>query len=135
MKQPVVPILSVGSLAFYSAATNPTSSALSLQDVNSSRRDLFRKIPAAFTGAVTIGVVTHSHGCLCSSCNGASDSSDSFVAFAYERRDVGGDSPSPEMAAMNLQAYQTMNRLERDGVKLEVSNQTVVEIIMFSPII
>lgn len=40
-------------------------------------------------------------------------------AFAYERREVGGVNRSPETAAMNEQAYQTQNRLERDGFKLD----------------
>lgn len=43
----------------------------------------------------------------------------SLPSVAYERRDVGGDNPSPETAAMNIQAYETQNRLEREGFKLE----------------
>jgi hypothetical protein len=43
------------------------------------------------------------------------------LASAYERRDVGGPDASPETKAMNLQAYETNNRLEREGVKLEVT--------------
>ena len=39
--------------------------------------------------------------------------------LAYERRDVGGEGRSAATAAMNIQAYETNNRLERDGVKLE----------------
>lgn len=38
---------------------------------------------------------------------------------AYERRDVGGENRSPETAAMNIQAYETQNRLEAEGFKLE----------------
>ena len=41
------------------------------------------------------------------------------AAMAYERRDVGGDNRSPEGAAMNDQAYETNNRLEREGFKLD----------------
>ena len=40
-------------------------------------------------------------------------------AKAYERRDVGGANMSPETAAFNIQAYETNNRLEREGLKLE----------------
>lgn len=40
-------------------------------------------------------------------------------AVAYERRDVGGENRSAEQAAYNLQAYETNNRLERQGLKLE----------------
>jgi hypothetical protein len=42
-------------------------------------------------------------------------------ANAYENRNVGGDDASPETKAMNRQAYETNNRLERDGFKLDVS--------------
>jgi hypothetical protein len=38
---------------------------------------------------------------------------------AYERRDVGDETRSAEQAAYNLQAYETNNRLEREGFKLE----------------
>jgi hypothetical protein len=41
-------------------------------------------------------------------------------AHAYDRRDVGGEDASPVTKAMNLQAYETNNRLERAGLKLEV---------------
>ena len=39
---------------------------------------------------------------------------------AYERRDVGDETSSGETKAMNDQAYETNNRLERDGLVLEV---------------
>jgi hypothetical protein len=93
--------------------------------VDGTRKAFFRQIPIAIAAFTTIDVVTGSliiphtkqHDCSCSSC---SINSRVTAAFAYERRDVGGDNPSPEMAAMNLQAFETMNRLEKDGVKLEV---------------
>jgi hypothetical protein len=44
-------------------------------------------------------------------------------AFAYERRDVGGDDRSALTAAMNEQAYQTNNRLEADGFKLDTREE------------
>lgn len=44
-------------------------------------------------------------------------------AFAYERRDVGGEDRSPEQAAYNLQAYETNNRLEREGFKLDTAEE------------
>ena len=42
-----------------------------------------------------------------------------LAALAYERRDVGDETRSAESAAYNLQAYETNNRLERQGMKLE----------------
>eukprot|EP00527_Entomoneis_sp_CCMP2396_P006732 CAMPEP_0198147142 /NCGR_PEP_ID=MMETSP1443-20131203/33382_1 /TAXON_ID=186043 /ORGANISM="Entomoneis sp., Strain CCMP2396" /LENGTH=149 /DNA_ID=CAMNT_0043811317 /DNA_START=72 /DNA_END=521 /DNA_ORIENTATION=+ len=39
--------------------------------------------------------------------------------LAYERRDVGGENPSALTSAMNEQAYQTNNRLEAQGFKLD----------------
>jgi hypothetical protein len=48
-------------------------------------------------------------------------------ANAYERRDVGvgldGFKPSAETAAYNLQAYETNNRLEKAGFKLETAKE------------
>lgn len=44
-------------------------------------------------------------------------------ANAYERRDVGGSNRSPETAAMNEMAYQTNNRLERAGFKLDTAQE------------
>jgi hypothetical protein len=41
------------------------------------------------------------------------------AAWAYERRDVGDETRSAESAAYNIQAYETNNRLERQGMKLE----------------
>jgi hypothetical protein len=36
---------------------------------------------------------------------------------------VGGEDRSPEQWAYNEQAYQTNNRLERDGLKLETAEE------------
>lgn len=44
-------------------------------------------------------------------------------AFAYERRDVGGVDRSAITAAMNEQAYQTNNRLEASGFKLDTREE------------
>ena len=41
-------------------------------------------------------------------------------ANAYEVRTVGGENASPSTKAMNLQMVDTNNRLERDGLKMEV---------------
>jgi hypothetical protein len=41
------------------------------------------------------------------------------AASAYEFIDVGGGEGSATTKAMNLQAFETNNRLERSGVKLE----------------
>lgn len=46
-----------------------------------------------------------------------------LVANAYERRDVGGPERSPDQAAYNDQAYETNNRLEREGLKLETAEE------------
>jgi hypothetical protein len=43
--------------------------------------------------------------------------------FAYERRDVGDDNRSATTAAFNEQAYQTNNRLEREGLKLDTREE------------
>jgi hypothetical protein len=46
------------------------------------------------------------------------------TAEAYERRDVGDPkSRSPATAAMNEQAYQTNNRLEKSGFKLDTREE------------
>jgi hypothetical protein len=45
------------------------------------------------------------------------------AASAYERRDVGDDNRSATTAAFNEQAYQTNNRLEREGVKLDTREE------------
>lgn len=44
-------------------------------------------------------------------------------ASAYERRDVGGEDRSAITAAFNEQAYQTNNRLEREGFKLDTREE------------
>ena len=44
-------------------------------------------------------------------------------ALAYERRDVGGEGRSATTAAMNEQAYQTNNRLEKEGFKLDTREE------------
>lgn len=45
-------------------------------------------------------------------------------ASAYERRDVGDPKTrSPATAAMNEQAYQTNNRLEASGFKLDTREE------------
>ena len=46
-----------------------------------------------------------------------------MAASAYERRDVGGTERSPEQAAYNEQAYETNNRLEKAGLKLETREE------------
>lgn len=87
--------------------------AKSLSQVNQpSRRSFLHYLPAS---VATVNLLLPAlDGCSCPKCFGVR------AAIAYERRDVGGSSPSPETAAMNIQAFETMNRLERDGVKLEV---------------
>ena len=65
--------------------------------------------------------------CQCAKCQNNNRQSGSFlrnnnnfVVNAYERRDVGDETSSGETKAMNDQAYETNNRLERDGLVLEV---------------
>ena len=48
-----------------------------------------------------------------------------LVAQAYEVRPVGGDDRSPATAALNLQAIETNNRLEREGVQLETQAEQI----------
>ena len=45
------------------------------------------------------------------------------TALAYDRRDVGGEGRSAATAAFNIQAYETQNRLEREGFKLETQEE------------
>eukprot|EP00977_Amphora_coffeiformis_P017202 scaffold5519_cov166-Amphora_coffeaeformis.AAC.1 len=45
------------------------------------------------------------------------------AAHAYERRDVGGEGRSATTAAYNIQAYETNNRLEAQGFKLETQQE------------
>jgi hypothetical protein len=85
------------------------------------RTFLSRQLPAFALGVVSSsGMLVHHHAptCRCPTCNGN-------VAHAYERRDVGGADASPETKAMNLQAFETNNRLERDGLKLEVRQKNI----------
>jgi hypothetical protein len=88
------------------------------------RRTILSRVPFVLAGMATTVTATnsfngidHSSICRCSKCNTVNAG---FIANAYERRDVGGADASPETKAMNLQAYETNNRLERDGLKLEV---------------
>jgi hypothetical protein len=78
-------------------------------------------VATVFGATCTNGVSTDGTGCRCGDgiyrgCGGGSF----MAANAYERRDVGGESASAETKAMNIQASETNNRLERDGFKLEV---------------
>jgi hypothetical protein len=124
-------------LCFKTDSINALSQQSKPSGVDNTRKAFFRQVPIAIGAAIQISTldfgdfttssrIRHTHSCSCPSCiiadrfsNG--DTHFSKVAFAYERRDVGGDTPSSDMAAMNRQAFETMNRLEKDGVKLEVS--------------
>ncbi|KAL7557223.1 hypothetical protein ACA910_001289 [Epithemia clementina (nom. ined.)] len=50
------------------------------------------------------------------------------VSEAYEERPVGGDNRSAATAAMNRQAIETNNRLEREGVKLETQAEQIASL-------
>jgi hypothetical protein len=94
--------------------------------------------PTAGAGAATVGaaMVTNRRAALFSAAAGIATAvavvdqvqqKESLVplrftppaALAYERRDVGDETRSAESAAYNIQAYETNNRLERQGMKLE----------------
>lgn len=88
------------------------------QQASSSRRAFLGRVPAAAAVAAASGWAPgppHGASCFCASCGGVAP------ANAYERRDVGGPNASAETKAMNLQAYETNNRLERAGLKMEVN--------------
>jgi hypothetical protein len=96
-----------------------------------SRRLLFRRIPlviaASTTGVSTAAVALFGQcaqdgGSMCRCVNCGTFRAVGVVApaNAYERRDVGGADASAATKAMNDQAYETNNRLERAGLKLEV---------------
>jgi hypothetical protein len=103
----LVGILFYASTLQFHYVTGLSASSLRPSSSTVERRTFMSRISFALIGVVTSTAMTtaqiHS------------------VASAYERRDVGGPDASPETKAMNLQAYETNNRLERDGVKLEVT--------------
>jgi len=49
-------------------------------------------------------------------------------ASAYERRDVGDDGRSAATAAMNTQAFETNNRLEKSGFKLDTREEETAKL-------
>jgi hypothetical protein len=109
-----------------------------------SRRSLLTRVPFAVMGAtasLSIGMAPpkderpcSNHyddiNCQCSKCQHKDQNSkyqsifrknnNNWVVNAYERRDVGDETSSGETKAMNDQAFETNNRLERDGLVLEV---------------
>jgi hypothetical protein len=94
-----------------------------------SRRFLLRRIPlviaasgGASTAAALFGDCLQNGGstCRCVNCGTFRAVGVVAPAMAYERRDVGGADASAATKAMNDQAYETNNRLERAGLKLEV---------------
>lgn len=83
-----------------------------------SRRSFLSKAPLV-AGAFGAGyLLRHDDDCSCRHCAFGPE-----PAVAYERRDVGGADRSPEQWAFNEAAYQTNNRLERDGLKLETAEE------------
>jgi hypothetical protein len=83
-----------------------------------SRRSFLSRAPLV-AGAFGAGyLLRHDDDCSCRHCAFGPE-----PAAAYERRDVGGEDRSPEQWAYNEQAYQTNNRLERDGLKLETAEE------------
>ena len=95
-----MPFVVIGAAASLSIASTPSTSGSNCEDIN----------------------------CQCSKCHNNRRnnkfssvlSDNNFVVNAYERRDVGDETSSGETKAMNDQAYETNNRLERDGLVLEV---------------
>jgi hypothetical protein len=109
------------------------------QHTTTSRRTLLSRIPFAIIGTASSVILStndditrniksnknikHNINCSCAQCcqhSPCSMNSNTFIVNAYERRDVGDENSSAETKAMNDQAYETNNRLERDGFKLEV---------------
>jgi hypothetical protein len=83
-----------------------------------SRRSFLSRAPLV-AGAFGAGyLLRHDDDCNCRHCAFGPE-----PAVAYERRDVGGEDRSPEQWAYNEQQFQTNNRLERDGLKLETAEE------------
>lgn len=124
-----------------------------------SRRSLLTRVPFAVMGAtasLSIGtappkddILYPNHcddtNCQCSKCQHKdqnnkyqsifrNNNNNNLVVNAYERRDVGDETSSGETKAMNDQAYETNNRLERDGLVLEVrENNTLFNVVAVVP--
>ena len=99
------------------------SQALS-QHQRPSRRTFLVQLPTTAAALATSGAFgLHQDGkCSCRICMGVP------AAEAYERRDVGGPGRSADTAALNDQAYQTQNRLEREGFKLETEQEQIASL-------
>ena len=128
------------------AMVNPTPQQPQPTTTTTSRRSLLTRMPLVVIGATTSLSITtlpssttvarqikntcEEMNCQCtncqynkrqsSSCSSFLRNNNNFVVNAYERRDVGDETSSGETKAMNDQAYETNNRLERDGLVLEV---------------
>ncbi len=91
-----------------------------------SRRSVLTRMPLIVIGAATSLSVTtatvpcNNNNCPCTTCRQQHNLDSRWVVNAYERRDVGDATSSGETKAMNDQAYETNNRLEREGLVLEV---------------
>jgi hypothetical protein len=88
--------------------------AVSALSVPEARRAFLKRMPIAAASVATATFLHHGYQCSCGNCGLAAS------ANAYERRDVGGEDASAITKAMNLQAYETNDRLEREGLKMEV---------------
>lgn len=101
-------ILFLGVVCFLSS-TIQQASAWSLTGSKDRRAFLRNAVSSSTAAVVTLST--------------ASGVTNTMAASAYERRDVGGTERSPEQAAYNEQAYETNNRLEKAGLKLETREE------------
>jgi hypothetical protein len=102
------------TLAFSFLCLCNTNEVLGLSQ-GGSRRAFLTGVPAAVAAsgaAFLINIDRHDSECFCLNCRIA-------PASAYEMREVGGADRSGVTQAMNKQAFETNNRLERAGFKLD----------------
>ena len=104
--------------ALFCALAGLSASATALSTQSNASRRAFLKAPLVASAVSAGWLLQHDDGCNCASCSFGVQ-----PAGAYERRDVGGANRSPEQAAFNEQAYQTNNRLEKQGFKLDTAEE------------
>jgi hypothetical protein len=85
------------------------------------RRAFLNRVPcvaAASGAAFFLNLGDHDSTCGCPQCQIGPQ-----VASAYETKEIGGADRSAATAAMNRQAIETNNRLERSGFKLDTAEE------------
>jgi hypothetical protein len=127
-------LVCIATVRLVVAMVNPSTG--NMPQKSTSRRNVLNRLPFLVIGVTSSVAVTNiqptatSHNgdsttnCRCTKCESQRTiyNPNQFIINAYERRDVGGADASGETKAMNDQAYETNNRLERDGLVLEVRN-------------